>query len=248
MTYLPNIVSLTLLDNDLLQSVYLNTESNLENISLEKNKFLMDVDFGKQPKLKNIGLGGQIESLGGELPELETLDVSNTKLNTININGAVKLRNLVASNTEIRSLDASSYTSLEVLNLSNCKNFGKDQTNSLLIPNSQILKDIDLTNTSTQSEELGNILSDLNSYSSENDLVKKFRYKGTSRRPYSSDNSIKSLESIGWDIEPKEPPQEKFTQIEVEEKPEITRQDLFEKNEINLLFKDKKRKCVCWWY
>ena len=112
MTYLPNIVSLTLLDNDLLQSVYLNTESNLENISLEKNKFLMDVDFGKQPKLKNIGLGGQIESLGGELPELETLDVSNTKLNTININGAVKLRNLVASNTEIRSLDASSYTHL----------------------------------------------------------------------------------------------------------------------------------------
>ena len=156
------------------------------------------------------------------------------------MNGAVKLRNLVASNTEIKSLDASSYTSLEVLNLSNCKDFGKDQSNSLIIPNSPNFKDLDLTNTSTQATELGNILSDLDSYTSENDLVKKFRYKGTSRRPYSSDNSIKSLESIGWDIEPKEPPQEKFTQVEVEDVPQITRQDLFEKNEINLLFKDKK--------
>ena len=83
-------------------------------------------------------------------------------------------------------------------------------------------------------------MNDINSYATENELVKKFRYKGTSRRPYESDDSIKNLESLGWDIEPKEPPQEKFTQIEQEEIPEITRQDLFEKNEINLLFKDKK--------
>ena len=108
------------------------------------------------------------------------------------------------------------------------------------MPNSSVLKDVDLTDTATQSEEIGNILNDINSYATENELVKKFRYKGTSRRPYESDDSIKNLESLGWDIEPKEPPQEKFTQIEQEEIPEITRQDLFEKNEINLLFKDKK--------
>ena len=196
--------------------------------------------------LKNIGLGGQIESLAGELPELETLDVSNTKLNNININSAVKLKNLVASNTEIQSLDASSYSSLEVLNLAGCKNFGKNQTNSLIVPNSSVLKDVDLTDTATQSEEIGNILNDINSYATENELVKKFRYKGTSRRPYESDDSIKNLESLGWDIEPKEPPQEKFTQIEQEEIPEITRQDLFEKNEINLLFKDKRKRIGGW--
>jgi len=135
-------------------------------------------------------------------------------------------------------LDASSYTSLEVLNLAGCSDFGKDQTTSLLLPDSPNLKDVDLTNTSVQSAELGNVLSDLDSTPTTDGVVKKFRYLGTSRRPSESDDNITNLESTGWDISPKEPTQDKFVDVQPTVKPDITRQDLFEKSEVNLLFSD----------
>ena len=233
----PQLQSVTLKDNKLLQVVALETESNLEEINFEENETLLDVDLGVQPNLKKVELGGQIETLSGETPELKELNVSDSNIEVIDLNNAVKLEKLVASNTKIKSLDASSFESIEVLDLSGNPEFGKDEENSLILPEKSNLTEVNISDTATKTETIGKIITALNESTNETEAPKKFQFKGAEKRPSETDDLFVNLSSAGWDIEPKEPPQDKFEAVEEEEIVEITRQDLFEKKEINLLFK-----------
>ena len=67
------------------------------------------------------------------------------------------------------------------------------------------------------------------------DIQKNLRYTGTARRPYSADQTFKNLESSGWSVTPKEPTLDTYEQVAPNQKPVITRQDLFESKQVNLL-------------
>ena len=191
----PQLESVTLKDNKLLQVVALETESNLEEINFEENETLLDVDLGVQPNLKKVELGGQIETLSGETPELKELNVSDSNIEVIDLNNVVKLEKLVASNTKIKSLDASSFESIEVLDLSGNPEFGKDEENSLILPEKSNLTEVNISDTATKTETIGKIITALNESTNETEAPKKFQFKGAEKRPSETDDLFVNLSS-----------------------------------------------------
>ena len=236
---LPTAVeSLELQKNDLLENVSFDTQTNITSLNLDKNDNLTNVGLGSQPLLSDLSVGGSIQQLTGDLPELTALDVSNSEISQIEVTNAVKLKSLVASSTKIKSVDLTSYSSLETLNLSGCSELGTDENvDPITLPPSSNLTEVDVTHSNLDADSVGGLFTDLDgASSSDEEILKNFRYTGTARRPNSVDQNFKNLESVGWSVTPKEPTLDTYDVVAVGEKPVISRQELFESKETNFLF------------